>query len=177
MAPRMRQTVIAALLLIAAAIAVWQRSAGPTHMQAPSEGTTASAEAEPASAANDSSDLERSESMGGHTLRKHVGHSDADLRERLIREPNISAASTYTDQTAAQHVVSVAIMQNAARIEEWLASAAPGNTLTLHYRGSDVIGRGMQRGDGEASDRTSAIVVLRKTDNGNYFILTSYPES
>lgn len=43
-------------------------------------------------------DLERDERRGGHTLSRHVGRSDADLRERLSRERQISAASTYTDR-------------------------------------------------------------------------------
>src|ERR1700682_1574097 len=177
MPPRMRQTVIAALLLLAAAIVTWQRSSGPTPTHAPSITTAANEQAAPASAANDLSDLERSESMGGHTMRKHVGRSDADLDERLIREVNISAASTYTDKAAAQRVVSAAIAQNAARIDAWLASAAPGNTLALHYHGREVVVRALERGDAQASDRTSAIVVLRKADDGSYFVLTSYPES
>jgi len=176
MSPRMRQTLITVLLLVAATVAAWQRSNGPTQTQAPSA-TTTNEQAAPPGAANDASDLERSETMGGHTLRKHVGRSDGDLRERLGRETNISAASTYTDKAAAQQVVSAAIAQNTARIDEWLASAAPGNTLTLRFRGREVIGRGLARGDAEASERTNAIVVLRKSDADGYFVLTSYPES
>ncbi len=114
--------------------------------------------------------------MGGHTLRKHVGRSDSDLAERLQRETNISAASTYSDKAAAQQVVAAAIAANAQRIDTWLASAAPGNTLALHYRGTAVIGRGLERGEASASKRTDAIVVLRKTEDGSYFVLTSYPE-
>jgi hypothetical protein len=45
-------------------------------------------------------DLSVDEDMGGHTLARHVGKTDAELRERLRREPNISTASTYTDRAA-----------------------------------------------------------------------------
>jgi hypothetical protein len=38
--------------------------------------------------------------MGGHTLARHVGKTDAELIERLRREPQISSASTYTDRGA-----------------------------------------------------------------------------
>ena len=51
-------------------------------------------------------DLERDESRGGHTLDKHVGRSDDELRERLAREPNISAASTWTNRKIAEEAVS-----------------------------------------------------------------------
>ena len=40
-------------------------------------------------------DLSHDEDRGGHTLRKHVGRSDDQLRQRLARERNISAASTH----------------------------------------------------------------------------------
>ena len=34
-------------------------------------------------------DLSRDEAAGGHILRKHVGRSDEQLRERLEREPTL----------------------------------------------------------------------------------------
>ena len=42
-------------------------------------------------------DLEADEALGGHTMARHVGRTDAQLAERLQRERDISAASTYTD--------------------------------------------------------------------------------
>ena len=39
-------------------------------------------------------DLVADEAKGGHTLARHVERTDAQLRERLERERNISAAST-----------------------------------------------------------------------------------
>jgi hypothetical protein len=50
-------------------------------------------------------DLAASELMGGHTLARHVGRTDGQLRERLRREPNIAAASTYSDRATAERVV------------------------------------------------------------------------
>ena len=46
-------------------------------------------------------DLSPDEAAGGHTLRKHVGRTDAELRQRLHRERNISAASTWNDRESA----------------------------------------------------------------------------
>jgi Bacterial CdiA-CT RNAse A domain len=54
-------------------------------------------------------DLSVDESMGGHTLARHVGKIDAELLQRLRREPQISAASTYTDRTSAESVVGAAL--------------------------------------------------------------------
>jgi hypothetical protein len=52
-------------------------------------------------------DLSRDEERGGHTLDKHVGRSDEELRQRLERERSISAASTWTDRAAAEETSSV----------------------------------------------------------------------
>ena len=54
-------------------------------------------------------DLIRDEAAGGHILQKHVGQTDAQLRERLERERHITGASTYTDRAAAEHAVGAAI--------------------------------------------------------------------
>jgi hypothetical protein len=43
-------------------------------------------------------DLSQDEAAGGHILRKHVGQTDDELRERLERERRITGASTYTDR-------------------------------------------------------------------------------
>src|SRR5579864_3082552 len=59
-----------------------------------------------------SRDLSQDESAGGHTLRKHVGRSDAELRERLRHEHNISAASTWTDRATAEAAVGLALQRN-----------------------------------------------------------------
>src|SRR5689334_10011971 len=50
-------------------------------------------------------DLSADEADGGHTLQRHVGKSDAELIERLKREPQISSASTYTDRATAERVI------------------------------------------------------------------------
>ena len=50
-------------------------------------------------------DLAADESMGGHTLARHVGKTDSQLSDRLRREPQISAASTYTDREMAERTV------------------------------------------------------------------------
>jgi hypothetical protein len=39
-------------------------------------------------------DLSKDEERGGHTLERHVARADEELRQRLRRERNISAAST-----------------------------------------------------------------------------------
>src|ERR1700676_607344 len=50
-------------------------------------------------------DLARDEARGGHTLEKHVGRSDQELRERLDRERNISAASPWPHRQGAEETI------------------------------------------------------------------------
>src|SRR5580704_2440245 len=57
-------------------------------------------------------DLSQDEAAGGHTLRKHVGRTDGELRQRLRHERNIAAASTWTDRETAERAVGAAIEQN-----------------------------------------------------------------
>src|SRR5579864_5377284 len=65
-------------------------------------------------------DLSQDEAAGGHTLRKHVGRSDEELRQRLRHERNIAAASTWSDRETAERAVGTAVEQNREKIERWL---------------------------------------------------------
>ena len=124
-------------------------------------------------------DLSRDESAGGHTIARHVGKSDADLRARLARERRISAASTYTDLGTAQRVVAAALEREAARVRSWTARQGGRPNLALDYSGQpgEVIGRSIAQGDDVASPCHDAVVVLKWDEAANdYYVLTSYPE-
>src|SRR5512140_559777 len=64
-------------------------------------------------------DLSIDERRGGHTLSRHVGRTDQQLRERLEHERSISAASTYTDRQTAERAVQAAIQGGKQKIERW----------------------------------------------------------
>jgi hypothetical protein len=123
-------------------------------------------------------DLERDERRGGHTLARHVGQSDADLSQRLRREPNISAASTYTDRDTAERVVGLALAQHRTRINHWLGRQGPRPNLALDYRSprAEPIGRSLIRRGRQAVVCTNAVVVLRWDGRDAFYVLTSYPE-
>lgn len=122
-------------------------------------------------------DLSADEAQGGHTLSRHVGRSDADLQERLERERNISAASTYTDRATAEAVVG-RVLEHNSKIERWEEREGRRPNLALDYHGeaSQPIGRCMQRGSSVAVPATDALVVLKARDGGGFFVLTTYPE-
>ena len=121
-------------------------------------------------------DLSQDEAAGGHILRKHVGKSDNDLRERLAEEPNISGASTYTDRETAEHTVGAAIAQSQDRIDRWLGRPSGHPNLVLDYDSPEPIGRSINRGDDHSHPCSHALVVLKYAGPSNYYVLTSYPE-
>ena len=122
-------------------------------------------------------DLARDEERGGHTLKKHVGRTDAQLQERLERERNISAASTWTDRETAEVTVAEALRAEQVRIERWVTRGYPRANLALHYEAGRMIGRSLRRGDERTVDCTGAVIVLRADGPESYFVLTTYPEA
>ena len=121
-----------------------------------------------------SHDLAPDELAGGHTLSKHVGRTDNELRERLAHE-DISASSTYTDRAAAQFAVGNALVQNSNRIEQWMARSGHPN-LVLDYHGNQTVGRTLHRGETSSRPCADAKVVLRWLSSSEYYVVTSYPE-
>jgi toxin YxiD len=123
-------------------------------------------------------DLEQDEAAGGHTLKKHVGRTDDQLRERLERERNISAASTWTDLSTAEQAVGAAIAQDQDRINRWLDRSGSRPNLVLDYDGDPAhpIGRSMRRGQDQSQPCSHALVVLKWAGDRNYYVLTTYPE-
>jgi len=125
-----------------------------------------------------SRDLSQDESAGGHTLRKHVGRTDDQLRERLRHERNISAASTWTDLETAERAVGVALEQNRAKIDRWLGREGGHPNLVVDYDGnpSQPIGRSLRRDADQPEPCAHATIVLRWAPPDSYYVLTSYPE-
>ncbi len=121
-------------------------------------------------------DLSQDEAAGGHILRKHVGQTDDQLRERLERERNITGASTYTDRAAAEQAVGAAIAQSQDRIQRWLDRSGGHPNLVLDYDSESPIGRTINRGDNQSRPCAHALVVLKYAGPSNYYVLTSYPE-
>lgn len=125
-------------------------------------------------------DLEADEALGGHTVERHVGKTDEELRTRLRREQQISAASTYTDLETARRVVGAAIAQSRGRIDEWSRRSGARPNLVVNYRepSGRPIGRSIRRGARVSASATQALVVLRWLQRERrWIVLTSYPES
>jgi hypothetical protein len=125
-------------------------------------------------AAAQSHDLSQDDAKGGHTLKRHIGKTDAELRDRLAQE-RISAASTYTNRAAAESAVGATLAQNKDRIESWLKGNSHAN-LVLDHSSDQPVGRTLHRGDQSAQPCAHAVVVLKFDSPRDYHVLSSYPQ-
>jgi hypothetical protein len=128
-------------------------------------------------AAAEGRDLDADERAGGHTLARHVGKTDEELRDRLERQRGISAASTWTDRGTAARTIDATLGQARRRVARWTERSGGRPNLALDWRGRDVVGRSLQRGARASVDVACAVVVLRwDTRHDDFYVLTSYPE-
>jgi hypothetical protein len=122
-------------------------------------------------------DLAVDERRGGHTLARHIGRSDEQLRERLRLEPNISAASTYTDRETAERVIASAMDESAVELGEWQRRTGRRPNLVLDRDEPSPVGRSLRRGQRQPADCAHAVVVLRWDERAaTDYVVTSYPE-
>ncbi|MPZ18723.1 MAG: hypothetical protein GEV06_12525 [Luteitalea sp.] len=123
-------------------------------------------------------DLAWDEAHGGHTLARHVGLGDRDLRARLAAE-DISAASTFMDRETAERVVADALETSRAQIQRWSRRSGRRPNLVVHFRGNrdEPIGRSLRRGSRRPKTCWAARIVLRWDEQlDQFFVLTAYPE-
>jgi len=122
-------------------------------------------------------DLSKDEERGGHTLERHVARTDEELRERLRRERNISAASTWTDRETAEETVAEALRTERGRINSWMRRGYLRANLALHYEAGRDIGRSLRQGETEVVRCRDAVIVLRADGPDGFYVLTAYPEA
>ncbi len=99
------------------------------------------------------------EAAGGHTLAKHVGKSEAFLRNRLATEPERWAVSTFYDRQVAENSISALIRANKPSVERWLG----GQRRQLELSGEAQHGLGIvQRRGMPPTEERGMRVILRK---------------
>lgn len=126
-------------------------------------------------------DLTEEERDGGHALEKHVGHSNEQISGRAqgMKESD-DAASTYETKEEADKATKEAIEQNKGDINDWLKKANPGATKEFESEKLESpTGRRVTKQesmDGEEPKNVyGAKVVLKVNEEGEYYVLTSYP--
>jgi len=111
------------------------------------------------------------EAAGGHTIAKHVGQTDAQLRAR-----NLPRASTFADRVTAELAIDHTIAANQTQIGEWLTGS--GNELVVTHSMPISVGTSLTRGAAQSTNVSNVRVILRR-DPGlstGYRVHTAYPE-
>ncbi|CAG2156759.1 hypothetical protein LMG19282_05302 [Cupriavidus campinensis] len=111
---------------------------------------------------------------GGHTIMKHVAQTEAQLRARLVREPDRRSASTFFNLPTAEAAISEMLSAYHARILGW--SSTNKQILTLEKRFARPVGKVLSRQTGKVNEGRNVTVVLKNEEyNGMpFFILTAY---
>ena len=117
------------------------------------------------------------EAAGGHTIAKHVGQTEEALRARLVREPKIPAASSFSSLRIAEDVISRALKAEENGIRSWAQMGAKRSYVFSYKAGSNV-GAGIVRGVSSMQSMSNVLIVLKKTQVGSrvYFVLTAFPQ-
>jgi len=114
----------------------------------------------------------------GHTARRHIGRSNAQLRARLDSNPNLRRSSTFTNFHMARRALDGAFVNSLNReaFNNWAANGFVGR-LTVHYYGNHPIGRVLERGQSTPRRASHATFVLEGNPNnpGGFGVVTAYP--
>ncbi|MDO5528041.1 MAG: RNase A-like domain-containing protein [Paracoccus sp. (in: a-proteobacteria)] len=115
--------------------------------------------------------------IGGHTISRHVGQSEAAMRTRLAgmrRKP--TAISSFHTLAQAEQSVSTVLRTHRTTISTW-ARSNPKRTLPLVQDMGREVGRGVVASTGQLQSMSRVRVVLKyETYNGRpYYVLTAFP--
>nr|WP_266019353.1 hemagglutinin repeat-containing protein [Brucella intermedia] len=119
--------------------------------------------------------LQGHEAAGGHLIARHVGKTDAELSARLASQPNISAASSFSDRASAEFATASAIDAHASEINAFLSGT--NNRLVINYDVGRLVGSVMNRGGNSSVPSSNIRIVLQKDPSMTigYKILTGFP--
>ncbi|MGA9581885.1 MAG: RHS repeat-associated core domain-containing protein, partial [Allosphingosinicella sp.] len=112
---------------------------------------------------------------GPHTLRVHVGKTDAFLRGRV--ENGTTRASTFTDEGMANAALTAAVSENAEYINAWLTSEVP-SSKRIEFESPIPLGRVMDS-HFRVQDGYRAVFILLPTptrNGGDFTVLTGFVE-
>ncbi|QDW48967.1 RNase A-like domain-containing protein [Burkholderia sp. KBS0801] len=114
--------------------------------------------------------------LGGHTVARHVGKTEAQLRERLKYQPWLGAVSSFNDLRTAEWAVSEVLRTHAHQIERWTASAHRNSKQKFVSDVGRTVGQIITReADSSFMSRRVAVVIkLTAYNSMPYYILTAF---
>lgn len=119
--------------------------------------------------------IQTHESAGGHTIEKHVGKSEAKLRERLAKDVDLVDASSFYNEAIANRAQMNFVAQHKQEIAEWLKSGSYKFTGEIEM--SQAVGKVIGRGKHSAPVETNKafFVLLRNNSPLGWYVRTSFP--
>jgi hypothetical protein len=116
--------------------------------------------------------------VGGHTIAKHVGKTDAELRARLVAEPRRQLVASFDSLPVAERVLYRGLRANRSAIETWARGARPRETREFFFNAEDAVGTVLVRATNQLQRSSKVRIVLKLQDyNGKlYYILTAFPD-
>jgi Bacterial CdiA-CT RNAse A domain len=128
------------------------------------------------SAPNSRRNMADHEDGGGHAVERHVGKSENWLQKRLAEDSKLPAASSFSNEQAANRTVGQFVKQNRPEIAAWL------KTKKHRFEGEiimeDPIGLVLNRGTGKAIESHKAwVVIVRDSSKQGWHIQTAFPIS
>jgi Bacterial CdiA-CT RNAse A domain len=120
-------------------------------------------------------DLQSHERSGGHLIEKHVGKTEAELRQRLADEARISGSSSFKKLSEAEKSVSNLLDARKSEIDTWLAGS--DRRLVLEGTMPFETGTSVSRGASVADSVSSVRVILEREPSltDGYRIVTGFP--
>lgn len=115
------------------------------------------------------------ESKGGHTVDRHVAKSEAWLIDRLRKEPNIPAASSFPDRVTARKVIGLALQPDKSDLDSWADGANRGEVAEIRMAFEQPIGRLVPRGSASAVPAHGLRLFVMADGSGSCHLLTAYP--
>jgi len=120
--------------------------------------------------------LRQHEHSGSHTLERHVGKTDDQLRARFAEPNPPRVASTFTDDSTAERAVSRLLDSRQSSIDNWLSGSA--QRLALDGRAPTIVGRSMDAsGNVTLVEGLRAVLVRDARMPEGYRILTAFPQA
>ena len=114
---------------------------------------------------------------GGHTIARHVGRTDAEMRERIDREGKSIVSGFYDLETAAAAIVrTIRHKPNDDRVRRWLGDDSSKRRLALRRQFNKAVGRIVYRDKPARDGRTVVAVLTKRREGGGYSLLTAYVE-
>ena len=119
-------------------------------------------------------DVQGHDDEGGHTDDRHIGKHERYLRRRIRENKKMRAASSFTNEAAANLTQARFIKAYKKEIEAWLKSNSTGvftNEITMDREIGSVITR---RGKAKPTNKAQVVLAKDNSDLG-YHAVTSYP--